>query len=136
MSRFVNNIGHSWITSIELFFNDKDIIDQSTQSYAYKPFIENCLSYSNNKKESDVSGSYCVNDDDDFERFKRTESKALDKKRKLLEVENIECMSLWGALEMRDLADLDSLYQTPGEGAPLEDLSKWRFFWIFFLFWS
>ena len=50
---FVNNIGHSWISSIELFFNDKNVIDQSTQSYAYKSFIENCLSYSNHKKESD-----------------------------------------------------------------------------------
>ena len=47
---FVNNIGHSWISSIELFFNDKNVIDQSTQSYAYKSFIENCLSYSNQKK--------------------------------------------------------------------------------------
>ena len=47
---FVNNIGHSWISSIELFFNDKNVIDQSTQSYAYKSFIENCLSYSNHKK--------------------------------------------------------------------------------------
>ena len=25
---FVNNIGHSWISSIELFFNDKNVIDQ------------------------------------------------------------------------------------------------------------
>ena len=27
---FVNNIGHSWISSIEIFFNDKNVIDQST----------------------------------------------------------------------------------------------------------
>ena len=85
---FVNNIGHSWISSIELFFNDKNVIDQSTQSYAYKSFIENCLSYSNHKKESDFSGSYWVNDDDNFEKFKRAESNALDQRRKLLEGEN------------------------------------------------
>merc|ERR1712074_108965 len=63
---FVNNIGNSWISSIELSFNDKNVIDQSTQSNAYKSFIENCLSYSNHKKESDFSGSFWVNDDDDF----------------------------------------------------------------------
>ena len=67
---FVNNIGHSWISSIELFFNDKNVIDQSTQSYAYKSFIENCLSYSNHKKETDFSGSYWVNDDDNYDKFK------------------------------------------------------------------
>ena len=82
---FVNNIGHSWISSIELFFNDKNVIDQSTQSYAYKSFIENCLSYSNHKKESDFSGSYWVNDDDNFNKFKRADSVALEKRRKLLE---------------------------------------------------
>ena len=82
---FVNNIGHSWISSIELFFNDKNVIDQSTQSYAYKSFIENCLSYSNHKKESDFSGSYWVNDDDNFNKFKRADSDALEKRRKLLE---------------------------------------------------
>ena len=82
---FVNNIGHSWISSIELFFNDKNVIDQSTQSYAYKSFIENCLSYSNHKKESDFSGSYWVNDDDNFDKYKRADSEALEKRRKLLE---------------------------------------------------
>jgi hypothetical protein len=85
---FVNNIGHSWISSIELFFNDKNVIDQSTQSYAYKSFIENCLSYSNHKKEFDFSGSYWVNDDDNYDKYKRTESGALDKRRKLLESDN------------------------------------------------
>ena len=82
---FVNNIGHSWISSIELLFNDKNVIDQSTQSYAYKSFVENCLSYSNHKKESDFSGSYWVNDDDNFDKYKREESEVLEKRRKLLE---------------------------------------------------
>ena len=82
---FVNNIGHSWISSIELFFNDKNVIDQSTQSYAYKSFIENCLSYSNHKKDSDFAGSYWLDDDDDYDKYKQSESKALDKRRKLLE---------------------------------------------------
>ena len=85
---FVNNIGHSWISSIELFFNDKNVIDQSTQSYAYKSFIENCLSYSNHKKESDFSGSYWINDDDKYDKYKRADSEALDKRRNLLESDN------------------------------------------------
>ena len=85
---FVNNIGHSWISSIELFFNDKNVIDQSTQSYAYKSFIENCLSYSHHKKESDFSGSYWINDDDKYDKYKRAESEALGKIRNLLESNN------------------------------------------------
>ena len=84
---FVNNFGHSWISSIELFFNDKNVIDQSTQSYAYRSFIENCLSYSNHKKETDFSGCYWMNDDDNYDKFKRAESSALDNRRKLLEGE-------------------------------------------------
>ena len=36
---FVNNIGNNWISSIELFFNDKNVIDQSTQIYPYKSFM-------------------------------------------------------------------------------------------------
>ena len=60
---FVNNIGHSWTSSIELFMSDKNVIDQSTQSYAYKAFIENSLSYSNTKKETDFANAYWINDD-------------------------------------------------------------------------
>ena len=82
---FVNNIGHSWISSIELFLNDKNVIDQSTQSYAYKSFIENCLSFSKHKQESDFSGSYWINDDDDYNKCKQAESKALKTRRELLE---------------------------------------------------
>ena len=85
---FVNNIGHSWISSVELFLNNKNVIDQSTQSYVYKSFIEKCLSNSNHKKESDFYGTYWVNDDDGFEKFKRAKSKAFDKRRKLLEGAN------------------------------------------------
>ena len=48
---FVNNIGHSWISSIELFSNDKNVIDQSTQSYDYKSFIETSLSFLKHKQE-------------------------------------------------------------------------------------
>ena len=84
---FVNYLGHSWISSIELFFNDKNVIDQSTQSYAYKPFIENCLSYSNHKKESYISSSYCLNDDN-YSKYNRGDSTALDDRRKLLGGDN------------------------------------------------
>ena len=76
---FVNNIGHSWISSIELFYNDKNVVDQSTQSYAYKSFIENCLSFSKHKKRDDFSGSYWVDDDDNYNKFKRGESNNLKK---------------------------------------------------------
>ena len=78
---FVNNIGHSWISSIELFFNDKNLNDQSTQSYAYRSFIKNYLSYSNHEKESDVAGSHWLNDDD-YDKYKQMDSQALDKRRK------------------------------------------------------
>ena len=84
---FVNNLGHSWISSIECFFNDKNVIDQSTQSYAYKSFIENYLSYSKDKKNVDFSGSYWMDDDKDCDKFKRADSTALNKRRELLEGE-------------------------------------------------
>ena len=69
---FVNNIGHSWISSLELFMNDRSVIDMSSQTYAYKSFIENCLSYSNSKKESDFAGTYWLNDDEDGKTFKKS----------------------------------------------------------------
>ena len=109
---FVNNIGHSWISSIELFFNDKNVIDQSTQSYAYKSFIENCLSYSNHKKESDFSGSYWMNDDDNYDKFKRTESTALDNRRKLLEGEKFN--KGYFALNLNIDAFKSPIYLFPG----------------------
>ena len=40
------------------------------------------------KKESNFLGCYWVNDDDNFEKLKRSESNAYDKRRKLLEGEN------------------------------------------------
>ena len=110
---FVNNIGHSWISSIELFFNDKNvIIDQSTQSYAYKSFIENCLSYSNHKKESDFSRSNWINDDDNYNKFKRTESTALETRRKLLEGDNFN--KGYFALNLNIDAFKSPIYLFPG----------------------
>ena len=47
---FVNNLGHSWIQQIVVYLNDKQVVNLSTPSYAYKAFIENLLSYSTNKK--------------------------------------------------------------------------------------
>ena len=85
---FVNNIWHSWISSIELFFNDKNVIAHSTQSYSYKSFIENCRSYWNHKKESYFSGSYWLKDDDNYNKYNRGNSTALDDRRKLLEGDN------------------------------------------------
>lgn len=64
---FVNNNGRSWILSIESIMNDKNVIDQSTQSYAYTAFIENSLSYSKTKKkETYFSNAYWVNDEEKF----------------------------------------------------------------------
>ena len=45
------------------------------------------MSYCNQKKESDISGSYWINDDENYDKFKRTESAALENRRKLLEGE-------------------------------------------------
>ena len=47
---FINNLGHSWIQQIEVYLNDKQVVDLSTPSYEYKAFIENFLSFSNDKK--------------------------------------------------------------------------------------
>ena len=115
---FVNNIGHSWISSIELFFNDKNVIDQFTQSYAYKSFIENCLSYSNHKKESDFSGSYWINDDENYDKFKRDESTALDARRKLLEGANFN--KGYFALNLNINAFKSPIYLFPGVNIKLK----------------
>ena len=37
---------YSWISQIEVYLNDKQVVDLSTPSYAYKAFIENFLSFS------------------------------------------------------------------------------------------
>ena len=47
---FVNTSVYSWTSSIELLFNDKNVIDQTTEGYEYKSFIEACLPYSNQKR--------------------------------------------------------------------------------------
>ena len=99
-------------SSIELFLNDKNVIDQSTQSYAYKSFIENCLSYSNHKNESDFSGSYWINDDDNYNKFKRGESSALEKRRKLLEGEKFN--KGYFALNLNIDAFKSPIYLFPG----------------------
>ena len=114
----MNNIGRSWISSIELFFNDKNVTDQSTQSYAYKSFIENCLSYSNHKKETYFSGSYWMNDDDNYDIFKRTESTALDNRRKLLEEEKFN--KGFFALILNIDAFKSSIYLFPGINIKLQ----------------
>ena len=83
---FVNNLGHSWIEQVELYLNDNQIIDLSTPSYAYKPFIDNFLSYSKVKKEVDLRDQLYLDDDDDATRdkFKLAESENLKNRRKLL----------------------------------------------------
>ena len=40
---FVNNLAHSWIQQVELYLNDKQIVELSTPFYTYKAFIENFL---------------------------------------------------------------------------------------------
>ena len=62
-----------------------NVIDQSTQGYAYKSFIEHCLSFSKRKEESDFSGSYWINNNDGYNKCKKAESKALKTRRELLE---------------------------------------------------
>ena len=78
---FVNNLAHSWIQQVELYLNDKQIVDLSTPSYAYKAFIENFLSYSKDKKDYDLQNQLYVDDGDgDFDKFKLSESETLKKK--------------------------------------------------------
>ena len=40
------------------------------------------------KRKTDFSGSYWMNDEDNYDKFKRAESTALDNRRELLEREN------------------------------------------------
>jgi hypothetical protein len=82
---FVNNIGHSWISSVEVFLNDRSCFDQSTQTYAYKSFIEHCLSFSPNKKNTDFCGSYWMDDDENFDKYDFDQSNVLKSRRKMLE---------------------------------------------------
>ena len=74
------------IQQVELYLNDKQIIDLSTQSYAYKDLIENFLSYSEVKKEVDLRNQLYLDDDDDAtcDKFKLAESENLKSRRKLL----------------------------------------------------
>ena len=82
---FVNNLGHSWIQQVELYLNDKQIIDLSTPSYAYKAFIENFLSYSKVKKEVDLRNQLYLDDDDETcDKYKLADSENLKNRRKLL----------------------------------------------------
>ena len=64
----VNHIGHSWISSIEVFYNDKNVVDHSTQNYAYKSFVENCLSFSKAKKNIEFAGAYWYKDDNNYDK--------------------------------------------------------------------
>ena len=72
---FINNLGHSWIQQIELYLNDKQIIDLSSPSYAYKAFIDNFLSYSRDKKKFDLQNQLYLDDDDqDYDKFQPSKS--------------------------------------------------------------
>ena len=82
---FVNNLGHSWIPPIEVYLNDKQVVDLSTPSYAYKAFIENYLSYSADKKKFDLRNQLYYDDDDQhFNNFKYSENNFLQERRALL----------------------------------------------------
>ena len=66
---FINNLGHSWIQQIEVYLNDKQVVDLSTPSYAYKAFIENFLSFSKDKKKYDLRNQLYLDDNDaDFDK--------------------------------------------------------------------
>ena len=78
-------MGHSWIQQVELYLNDKQIVDLSTPSYAYKAFIENFLSYSRDKKDYDLKNQLYLDDsDDDFNKFKLSESDTMKNRRAIL----------------------------------------------------
>ena len=82
---FVNNLGHSWIQQVELYLNDKQIIDLSTPSYTHKAFIENFMSYSKVKKEVDLRNQLYLDDDDAIcDKFTLAERENLRNRRKVL----------------------------------------------------
>ena len=93
-----------------------------------KSFIENCLSYSNHKKESDFSGSYWINDDDNYNKFKRADSTALDTRRKMLEEDNFN--KGYFALNLNIDAFKSPIYLFPGVNIKLKFI---RLKMIFFL---
>ena len=77
---FINNLGHSWIQQIEVYLNDKQVVDLSTPSYAYKAFIENFLSFSNDKKKYDFRNQLYLDDNDaDFDKDTLATSNTLKK---------------------------------------------------------
>ena len=75
-----------------MFLNGRQCIDQSTQSYAYKAFIEDYLSYSHEKKKYDLKGTSYWYDDDINGHASKTivadAGKVLKARRDLLEIEN------------------------------------------------
>ena len=81
----MNNLGHSWISQIEVYLNDKQVVDLSTPSYAYKAFIENFLSFSQDKKKYDLRNQLYFDDGDtDFSEYKLGVDNTLKKRRALL----------------------------------------------------
>ena len=83
---FINNLGHSWIQQIEVYLNDKQVVDLSTPSYAYKAFIENFLSFSKDKKKYDLRNQLYLDDNDaDFDKDTIATSDTLKKRRALLQ---------------------------------------------------
>ena len=82
---FVNNLGHSWIQQIEVYLNDKQVVDLSSPSYAYKAFIENFLSFSSDKKKYDLRNQLYFDDgDSDYESHSIASDGTLKKRRSLL----------------------------------------------------
>ena len=82
---FINNLGHSWIQQIEVYLNDKQVVDLSTPSYAYKALIENLLSYSKHKKKYDLCNQLYLDDgDEDYNKYQLADGKTLKSRRKLL----------------------------------------------------
>ena len=82
---FVNNLGHSWIQQIEIYLNDKQDVDLSSPSYAYKAFIENFLSFSSDKKKYDLRNQlYFVDGDTDYDSYTIASDGTLKTRRSLL----------------------------------------------------
>ena len=82
---FVNNLGHSWIQQIEVYLNDKQVVDLSSPSYAYKAFIETFLSFSSDKKKYDLRNQLYFDDgDSDYESYSIASDGTLKERRSLL----------------------------------------------------
>ena len=86
------------------------------------------MSYYTHKKESDSSGSYWVNDDDNFDRYKRADSEALEERRTLLEGD--KCSKGYFTINLNIDAFESTIYLFTGINIKLKIHKKLNMRWL------